>query len=129
MDRLARKFETARTFVPKPVVSNGTGSRVGVIAYGSSDFAVEEARVLSTQGRPDGLPAPAGPSDDRRSAGLRRGPRTRLRRRPEPRRADVRPAAARAPADALKLRSIRHYDGFPLDAETVVEGIEAGEKN
>jgi hypothetical protein len=33
------------------------------------------------------------------------------------------------PADALKLRSIRHYDGFPLDAETVVEGIEAGEKN
>ncbi len=32
------------------------------------------------------------------------------------------------PADALKLRSIRHYDGFPLDAETVVEGIEAGEK-
>jgi 2-oxoglutarate ferredoxin oxidoreductase subunit alpha len=27
-----------------------------------------------------------------------------------------------------KLRSIRHYDGFPLDAETVIEGIEAGEK-
>ena len=32
-------------------------------------------------------------------------------------------------ADAVKLRSIRHYDGFPLDAETVVEGIEAGERN
>ena len=31
-------------------------------------------------------------------------------------------------ADAAKLRSIRHYDGFPLDAETVIEGIEAGEK-
>ena len=30
--------------------------------------------------------------------------------------------------DASKLRSIRHYDGFPLDAETVIEGIEAGEK-
>ncbi len=28
-----------------------------------------------------------------------------------------------------KLRSIRHYDGFPLDAETVVEGVEAGEKS
>jgi hypothetical protein len=27
-----------------------------------------------------------------------------------------------------KLRSIRHYDGFPLDAESVIEGIEAGEK-
>ncbi len=32
------------------------------------------------------------------------------------------------PEQASKLRSIRHYDGFPLDAETVVEGIEAGEK-
>jgi 2-oxoglutarate ferredoxin oxidoreductase subunit alpha len=32
-------------------------------------------------------------------------------------------------ADVSKLRSIRHYDGFPLDAETVVEGIEAGEKH
>ena len=31
--------------------------------------------------------------------------------------------------DATRLRSIRHYDGFPLDAETVIEGIEAGEKN
>jgi hypothetical protein len=31
-------------------------------------------------------------------------------------------------ADASKLRSIRHYDGFPLDAETVIEAIEAGEK-
>ena len=29
---------------------------------------------------------------------------------------------------ATRLRSIRHYDGFPLDAETVIEGIEAGEK-
>ena len=31
-------------------------------------------------------------------------------------------------AEPTKLRSIRHYDGFPLDAETVLEGIEAGEK-
>ena len=31
--------------------------------------------------------------------------------------------------DCGKLRSIRHYDGFPLDAETVVEGVEAGEKS
>ena len=32
------------------------------------------------------------------------------------------------PNGALKLRSLRHYDGFPIDAETVVEGIEAEEK-
>jgi hypothetical protein len=31
--------------------------------------------------------------------------------------------------DCGRLRSVRHYDGFPLDAETVIEGIESGEKN
>ena len=52
MDRLARKFELARKAVPAPVVS-GSGSKVGIIAYGSSDFAVEEARtILSRKGLP-----------------------------------------------------------------------------
>jgi hypothetical protein len=31
--------------------------------------------------------------------------------------------------DSPKLRSIRHYDGSSLDAESVVEGVEAGEKS
>ena len=60
---------------------------------------------------------------------LHRRARPRLRRRPEPRRPDVRPAPTRARRRRGRLRSIRHYDGFPLDAETVIEGIEAGEKN
>ena len=129
MDRLARKFDTARRFVPRPVVSNGSGSRVGVIAYGSSDFAVEEARVIL--GR-KGLPADY----------------LRLRALPfTTETADFVSAHDRVYVvdqnrdgqmfdllrlelgpDATRLRSIRHYDGFPLDAETVIEGIEAGEK-
>jgi 2-oxoglutarate/2-oxoacid ferredoxin oxidoreductase subunit alpha len=44
MERLNRKFETARTLVPKPeLVANGT-SKIGIIAYGTSDFAVRESR-------------------------------------------------------------------------------------
>jgi 2-oxoglutarate ferredoxin oxidoreductase subunit alpha len=43
VDRLSRKFESARTLVPAPeVVKNGT-SKIGFIAYGSSDFAVQES--------------------------------------------------------------------------------------
>ena len=43
VDRLSRKFETARKLVPGPVtVKNGT-SKIGFIAYGSSDFAVQES--------------------------------------------------------------------------------------
>jgi 2-oxoglutarate ferredoxin oxidoreductase subunit alpha len=129
MDRLARKFETARRFVPKPIISDGSGARVAVVAYGSSDFAVEEARVLLA----------------------RKGLRTDyLRLRALPFTPEVAPFVAahdrvyvveqtrdgqmfdllrlEVGDDASRLRSIRHYDGFPLDAETVVEGIEAGEK-
>jgi len=43
VDRLTRKFESARTLVPAPqIVKNGT-SKVGFIAYGSSDYAVLES--------------------------------------------------------------------------------------
>jgi 2-oxoglutarate ferredoxin oxidoreductase subunit alpha len=130
MDRLAKKFETAKKWVPGPIVSNGTGARVGLIAYGSSDFAVEEARVI---------------------LGKRGLETDYLRLRALPFTPDVAEFVARhdrvyvvdqnrdrqmwellvveVGADSPKLKSIRHYDGFPLDAETVVEGVEAGEKS
>ena len=129
MDRLARKFETAKKHVPAPILSVGSGSRIGIIAYGSSDFAVEEARVILG----------------------RKGMRTDyLRLRALPFTAEVVPfidahervyvidqnrdgqvydlLRLEIGGNTDKLRSIRHYDGFPLDAETVIEGIDAGEK-
>jgi 2-oxoglutarate ferredoxin oxidoreductase subunit alpha len=129
LDRLARKFETARDAVPKPVVAE-RGSRIGIIAYGSSDFAVQEARELLA----------------------RKGMATdSMRLRALPFSAEVRGFVAahdrvyvvdqnrdgqmfsllslEVGPDAAKLRSIRHYDGFPLDAESVIEGVEAGEKH
>lgn len=46
MERLKRKFETARNYVPGPVIENEPGARIGIIAYGSANDAVEEARHL-----------------------------------------------------------------------------------
>jgi 2-oxoglutarate ferredoxin oxidoreductase subunit alpha len=43
MERINRKFETARSFVPRPEVSTGK-SKVGIIAYGTSHWAILEAR-------------------------------------------------------------------------------------
>ena len=131
MDRLARKFETARKRRPAPDRLDGRGSRVGR----------HRLRLLRLRGRggarrswrrkglaTDYLRLRALPFTPE-TCRVHRRPRPRLRRGPEPRRPDVRPAPTRAAAtDAARLRSIRHYDGFPLDAETVIEGIEAGEK-
>ncbi len=45
MARLKQKFETAKQYVPKPVV-DGEGAAVGIIAYGSTDPAIFEARHM-----------------------------------------------------------------------------------
>jgi asparagine synthase (glutamine-hydrolysing) len=44
LERLKRKFETARQYVPAPAVENTPGARIGVIAFGSSEPAIQEAR-------------------------------------------------------------------------------------
>ena len=42
--RLARKFETARTLVPRPDVEFTTRTKVGIIAYGTTHWAIVESR-------------------------------------------------------------------------------------
>jgi 2-oxoglutarate ferredoxin oxidoreductase subunit alpha len=44
MERLNRKFETARSFVPRPEVVSSGKSQIGFIAYGSSHWALTESR-------------------------------------------------------------------------------------
>jgi len=44
VDRLARKFETAKQYVPKPIVDRRGGAKVGFIAYGTTDWPMQEAR-------------------------------------------------------------------------------------
>ena len=129
MDRLLRKFETARSQVPKPIVLDGTGAKVGVVAYGSSDFAVQEARdLLARKGLPtSSLRIRALPFSDEIGAFLSSHERVYVvDQNRDGQMYDL--LRLDFPGEAPRLRSIRHYDGFPLDAETVIEGIEAGEK-
>jgi len=44
MERLRRKFETARGLLPAPEIELGPDRRVGIVSYGSNDPAVQEAR-------------------------------------------------------------------------------------
>ncbi len=45
LTRIKRKYETARNFLPEPVVEHMGESAVGIIAYGSTDTAIQEART------------------------------------------------------------------------------------
>jgi 2-oxoglutarate ferredoxin oxidoreductase subunit alpha len=43
MDRLKKKFETARQYVPAPVLYEKPGATIGVIGFGSTEAAIHEA--------------------------------------------------------------------------------------
>ena len=44
MERLNRKFETARSFVPRPVIEKGRDAKIGIISYGTSHWGITESR-------------------------------------------------------------------------------------
>ena len=44
MDRIVRKFDTARDLVPAPAVDEHEDAEFGIIAYGTTVYAIEEAR-------------------------------------------------------------------------------------
>jgi len=44
MERLNRKFETARSFVPRPEITRGHNAQIGIIGYGTSHWGITESR-------------------------------------------------------------------------------------
>jgi 2-oxoglutarate ferredoxin oxidoreductase subunit alpha len=130
MDRLARKIDGARHALPQPVVTRGSGGPVAIVAYGSSDFAVQEARtLLERQGVPlDYMRIRALPFSPDVSAFVAAHDRVYVvDQNRDGQMYDL--LRLEVGDDSRRLRSIRHYDGFPLDAETVIEGVLQGEKH
>ncbi len=44
MERLNKKFETARSFVPRPELAGSGSSKIGILAYGTTHWAITESR-------------------------------------------------------------------------------------
>jgi 2-oxoglutarate ferredoxin oxidoreductase subunit alpha len=124
MDRLSRKFENARKLVPAPILERSVGSKVGVIAFGTTHFALKESL--------DGIKQRYNVDVDY------------LRVRAYPFASEIHDFVAShervyiveqnrdaqllsllkldLPADqAVKLRSILHYNGLPIDALSITE--------
>jgi 2-oxoglutarate ferredoxin oxidoreductase subunit alpha len=126
VDRLTRKFDTARQRVPGPVIDKKPQAEIGIIGYGTSHWAIEEAR--------DRL------RDDH---GM---PTSYLRLRAYPFNREVRDFINRhrrvfvveqnrdaqmlsllkldfGAEEIEKMRSVCHYDGLPITPGSVVRGI------
>jgi 2-oxoglutarate ferredoxin oxidoreductase subunit alpha len=128
MDRLARKHDTARGLVPKPEISGGGKAAIGILAFGSSHYGVEEGRdILRARGiETDYLRLKALPFSAEVLDWVRGHDRVYVVE--QNRDAQMKSLLAiELGGDSARLRSIVHYNGLPLDAQTVVEGIELGE--
>jgi 2-oxoglutarate ferredoxin oxidoreductase subunit alpha len=44
MERLNKKFQTARSFVPRPELAGSGNAKIGIVAYGTSHWAIIESR-------------------------------------------------------------------------------------
>ena len=126
LDRLRHKFENARNIVPKPEIVRNAGHEIGIIAYGTSHHALVESL--------DQLESEHGVYADY------------LRLKAYPFTAEVLQFIAShkrvyvvdqnrdgqmlnllkldVPAEHVaRLRSVRHYNGLPLDARSVTDDI------
>ncbi|MDX1413189.1 MAG: 2-oxoacid:acceptor oxidoreductase subunit alpha [Candidatus Promineifilaceae bacterium] len=129
MDRLQRKFETARSKVPGPVIDEKKGAEIGIISVGTTRFAIEEARDrLEAEGiKSSFLRLRALPINDEVKDFLARHDRVYvIEMNRDGQMHDI--LLTEMPEFALKLNSLAFMDGLPLTARWVVDAIEAKEQ-
>ncbi len=124
MDRLARKFENARKLVPGPVVVKNGTSKIGLLAYGSTDFALRESLDQIKKDFDldvDYLRIRAFPFTHEIHDFVAAHERVYVVEQNR----DAQLASLLKldlPAEqVVKLRSILHYNGLPIDARTITE--------
>jgi len=124
LDRLTRKHDTARTLVPAPILDEVEGATIGIIAYGSTDPAIQEAR--------DRLRAHGVAASYLRLRALPLGEATRafveqydhvyvVELNQDGQMHQL--IQLHAPEHAAQIRSIRICDGLPMSARFVTESI------
>ncbi len=130
MLRLARKFETAKTLVPKPILEGTGKQKAGIIAFGTSHWAVVESR--------DQLERESGLATD--YLRIRAFPFTQevaefvasheriyvVEQNRDAQMLDLLKTNL-DPADAVKLHPVLHFNGLPIDARSVTNAIAAAE--
>ncbi|MGE5837566.1 MAG: 2-oxoacid:acceptor oxidoreductase subunit alpha [Acidobacteriota bacterium] len=127
LDRLARKFDTARTMVPHPVVDPGDpDARVGIIGFGSSHWAIEEARdqLREESGlRTAYLRLRAYPFTPEVDDFIRRYDRIYVVEQNRDAQMLSLLLIDGEAQFAARLRSVLHYNGLPIDARSITDEI------
>ncbi len=130
VDRLARKFETARKFVPKPVVEVDKDAKIGIIGYGTSHWAITESRDQlreETNVKTSYLRVRAYPFNDDLVTFIDTHDRIYIVEQNRDAQLAMLMKLELSPERSAKLRHVLHYSGLPIDARTVSDDILAQE--
>lgn len=132
MDRLQRKFDTARKHVPAPVIDVEERAEIGIIAYGTTHWAIVESRdqlknendLMVSYMRLRALPF-----NVELEAFVARYERVYVveQNRDAQVMQLIKLELAHRPELLSKLHSILNYDGHPIDARSVTEKLLASE--
>jgi 2-oxoglutarate ferredoxin oxidoreductase subunit alpha len=125
MERINRKFETARSYVPRPEVHSGR-SKIGIIAYGTSHWAITESRdQLRTEYNleTDYLRMRAYPFTREVHEFIEKHDRVYVVEQNRDAQMLSLLKLDVAPERITRLRSIAHIHGLPLDARSVTDEI------
>lgn len=125
VDRLAKKYETAKLFVPAPVVDQREDAKIGFIAYGTTTWALEESRdqlrrergVETSYFRLRALPF----TDDLKRFVAAHDRVYVVEQNRDGQMADM--IRLEVGEDQRKLRKILHYTGLPCDARTITDAV------
>jgi 2-oxoglutarate ferredoxin oxidoreductase subunit alpha len=125
VDRLAKKYETAKQYVPKPIVDMRENTRIGFIAYGTTDFALEESRhqLRSEKGvETSYLRLRALPFTDEVKSFVAAHDRVYVvEQNRDGQLGDILRLALGE--DQRKIRKVLHYTGLPCDARTITDAV------
>ncbi len=126
MDRLVRKFEHARTLVPKPENVRNDGNGVGIVAYGTSHHALVETldQLQSEYGvKADYLRLRAYPFTRETHEFIAAHERVYVvDQNRDGQMYELLKLDIEVPS-IPKLRSVRHYNGLPIDARSITDEI------
>jgi 2-oxoglutarate ferredoxin oxidoreductase subunit alpha len=127
--RIGRKIDGSITMLPKPVINSSNEVKVGLISYGSTDVAIQEAlTILSKKGyKLNHLRIRALPPAHEVREFIRSNERNyviELNRDGQLHQI----LSLEVPGSAMNLISLSHLDGLPLTAEWVVNQVENQEE-
>jgi 2-oxoglutarate/2-oxoacid ferredoxin oxidoreductase subunit alpha len=130
MDRLARKFETARQYVPEPIVENVAGAKIGLIGYGTSHWAISESRDQlreETDVKTSYFRLRAYPFTEELIEFIDAHERLYVVEQNRDAQLLQLMRLDLTPERVAKLRSVLHYNGLPIDARSVTDDVLAQE--